>query len=220
MPGMNKNKLVIIGAGGLGNEVAWLVERINKVEPRWELLGYVDDAEEKIGTDLDGLPVLGSRGWLNDQEKDIYAVCGVGSSKERKMIINSLRGRRFATLIDPSVIYSDEIRINEGSIICAGTILTVGINIGSHVYINLDCTVGHYAFIDDYVTLNPSVNISGDVILNSCVEMGTGSLVIQGISIGAETVVGAGGVVVKDLPEKCTAVGCPAKPIKYRESCL
>ena len=29
------------------------------------------------------------------------------------------------------------------------------------------------------------------------------------------TIVGAGAVVVKDLPERCTAVGTPAVPIKY-----
>lgn len=48
-------------------------------------------------------------------------------------------------------------------------------------------------------------------------SIGTGSAVIQGINIGRNTVVGAGAVVVKDLPADCTAVGSPAKPIKFHE---
>lgn len=36
--------------------------------------------------------------------------------------------------------------------------------------------------------------------------------------IGDYTIVGAGAVVAKTLPAKCTAVGVPAKPIKFHES--
>jgi len=96
-----------------------------------------------------------------------------------------------------------------------GSILTVNITIGEHVIVNLDCTIGHDAIIKDYCTLYPSVNLSGNTHLNSCVELGTGCQVIQGISIDTETIVGAGAVVVRNLPANCTAVGSPAKPIKF-----
>ena len=89
------------------------------------------------------------------------------------------------------------------------------VTIGSHVIINLDCTVGHDAVINDFVTLYPSVNVSGSTVLGECVEIGTGCQIIQGIAIGEGTIVGAGAVVVKELPRECTAVGSPAKPIKF-----
>ena len=62
-----------------------------------------------------------------------------------------------------------------------------------------------------------SVNVSGNTLLGECVEMGTGSQIIQGQSVGDGTIVGAGAVVVKELPKECTAVGIPAKPIKFHE---
>jgi acetyltransferase-like isoleucine patch superfamily enzyme len=34
------------------------------------------------------------------------------------------------------------------------------------------------------------------------------------VEIGEETIIGAGAVVAKSLPAKCTAVGIPAKPVK------
>ena len=112
---------------------------------------------------------------------------------------------------------SDRVFIGEGSIICAGSIITVDIRIGKHVILNLDCTVGHDACLEDFVTVYPSVNVSGNVLVEECAELGTGTQIIQGKKIGAQTIVGAGAVVVKDLPEKCTAVGSPAKPIKFQK---
>jgi sugar O-acyltransferase (sialic acid O-acetyltransferase NeuD family) len=208
-------KLVIIGVGGFGREVAWLVERINNVNETWDLLGFVDDNIEIKGNLVGNYSVLGDTNWLSNQNDDIFAVCAIGSAKVRKKVIQKLDNVRFATLIDPSVIMSNRKHIGEGCIICAGTILTVDFILGDHVIVNLDCTIGHDAVLKDFVTLYPSVNVSGNTVIGECVEMGTGSLIIQGLTIESETIVGAGAVVVKDLPSKCTAVGSPAKPIKY-----
>ena len=123
----------------------------------------------------------------------------------------------FATLIDPLAIISDRVQIGVGCIVCAGSILTVDITIGNHVIINLDCTLGHDVIIGDYVTVYPSVNISGNVEIGGEAELGTGTQIIQGKQIGKQSIIGAGAVVVKDIPEKCTAVGSPAKPIRFFE---
>ena len=153
-------------------------------------------------------------------KSEIWVVCAVGAARVRKMIIEKIKtypNVRFATLIDPSAILSDRVSIGEGSIICAGSIVTVDIQIGCHVILNLDCTVGHDVCLEDFVTVYPSVNVSGNVLVEECAELGTGTQIIQGKRIGTQTIVGAGAVVVKDLPEKCTAVGSPAKPIKFWE---
>ena len=208
------NNLVIIGVGGFGREVAWLVERINKIDLKWNIIGFVDDNEELHGKIINGYLVLGGCEWLNENKNDVYAICSIGSSDIRKKIIQKLNGIKFATIIDPNVIISDRVIIGEGSIICAGSIITVDVKIGSHVIINLDCTIGHDVVLENFVTLYPSVNISGNTTLEERVEMGTGSQTIQGRNIGVGTIVGAGAVVVKDLPEGCTAVGIPAHVIK------
>ena len=126
---------------------------------------------------------------------------------------------KFATLIDPAaVIDKDRTEIGEGCIICANTYITLDIKIGSHVYIGANSTVGHDSRIDDFVTVYPGVNVSGSTYLGSCCEMGTGSKIIQGLSVGMNTIVGAGAVVVKNLPQDCTAVGVPARIIKMNRS--
>ena len=203
-------KLIIIGASGFGREVAWLVERINKAEPTWDLLGFIDDNESIVGTKINGYSVLGTSKDI-EKYKDVFFVCAIGSSKVRKNVIKNIGHLNYAT----SVEMSDLVKIGEGSIVCAHTIMTVNIQIGNHVMINLDCTIGHDAILKDFVTVYPSVNVSGNSKYGECVELGTGSQIIQGRIIGKNTIVGAGSVVVKDLPEECTAVGAPCKPIKF-----
>lgn len=213
--------LIIFGASGLGREVAWLVERINRVSSVWNLMGFMDDNEEILGKTINGYQVLGK---TEDIAKypDAYYVCAIGASRVREKIVNNMRAVnpniKFGTVIDPSVEISDLVTIGEGSIICAHTIITVNIEIGSHVIINLDCTVGHDAVLKDFVTLYPSVNVSGITKIGHAVELGTGMQIIQGKTVGDYSIVGAGAIVVKDIPPKCTAVGSPAKPIKFFEN--
>lgn len=216
------NQLLIVGASGFGREVAWLVDRINQYEisPKWEILGFIDDNIKIHGEVVNGYSVLGGITIL-EKYPDAYAVCAIGSSKARRHVIETIKNRysfvKFATLIDPSVIKSDRVLIGEGTIICAHSILTVNIEIGQHVIINLHCTVGHDAILHDYVTIYPNVNISGAAKIGINSEIGTGSQVIQGITIGEHSIIGAGAVVIRDVPHSCTAVGCPAKLIKTFE---
>lgn len=207
--------LYIIGAGGFGREVAWIVERINSIKPTWNLKGFIDDNETLWGSKEGEYHVLGGCEHLSTLE-DVYAVCAVGSSNVRKKIIEKLKDTsvKFATLVDPSVLYSNSVKIGEGAIVCAGTIITVDVNIGNHVIVNLDCTIGHDAVIDNFVTIYPSVNVSGNVLIGECSELGTGTQIIQGKKVISNTIIGAGAIVVKDCIESGTYVGSPAKKIK------
>ena len=207
--------IVIIGAGGFGREVAWLIEDINKVNKQWNLLGFIDDNDEVQGRILNGYEVLGKLNWLKD--KEVSVVNAIANPIIRKRIIDQLKNSSitYPTLIHPNVIYSETVEFGEGNIICAGNILTVNIEIKNHVIINIDSTIGHDAIINDYCTILPSVNVSGHVHLEECVTVGTGSAIIQNVSVGKNSTIGAGAVVTKEIPANCTAVGAPAIPIKF-----
>lgn len=216
-------KLVIVGAGGFGREVKWLIERINQnsldnyQQKDWDIQGFIDDGIPK-GTFIEEIPVLGDLNWLLMRKEPISVVCAIGFSKIRKKVIENLKKNKeldFPNIIDPSVLMSNCIKMGKGNILCAENILTVNIQMDDFIVLNLDCTVGHDAILESYVTVYPSVNISGCVHIESCSEVGTGCHIIQGINIGKNTIIGAGAVVVKDIPACCTAVGNPARPIKF-----
>ena len=82
---------------------------------------------------------------------------------------------------------------------------------------NMNNTFGHDAIIGDFVTINPGSNISGYVTLGKEITIGAGVQIIPHKSVGNGVIIGAGAVVIKDLPDNCTAVGAPAKPIKFHD---
>ena len=209
--------LILIGAGGFVREVKWLVDRINEKKPVWNVLGFVDDIKFPEQNCIEDLPILGPISILNEEFFDAHVVCCIGNPFIREQKLSKVSRQRIATLIDPSVLLSRTVDIGEGTVICAGTICTVNISIGKNVLVNLDCTIGHDVVISDFVTIYPSVNVSGNVNIKRFVEVGTGTQIIQGITIESNSVIGAGSVVVRNIPENVTAVGCPAKPISKRK---
>lgn len=210
-------EIAIIGAGGFGKEVKMLIDNINSVSPQFKFIGYYDDGIE-AGTLVHGYPVLGGVKDINLVNNELSIVAAIGNPQLKKKLLDQVDNRfiSFPSLIHPSVLVgTDNVSIGEGCIICAGNYITVDIKIGRHVILNLACTVGHDTTIQDYCSFMPSVNISGEVLIEEGVYVGTGAKIINLLTVGNWTTIGAGAVVAKSLPEKCTAVGIPAKAIKF-----
>lgn len=210
-------EIVIVGAGGFGREVKTLIDDINKVNPTYIFKGYYDDGVQK-GKIINGFKVLGGISELNNVSSELSVAIALGTPEVKKRIINQLHNPHlnYPTLIHPTVIGGyDFILMGRGCIICAGNILTCNIEIQDFVILNLMCTVGHDTLIKKYASIMPSVNISGEVTIQESVYVGTGAKIINQVEIGENSIVGAGAVVSKSLPVNCTAVGIPAKVIKY-----
>jgi sugar O-acyltransferase (sialic acid O-acetyltransferase NeuD family) len=205
--------LIIIGAGSFSGEIAWLVEEINTAKMEWNLLGFIDDNKDMSGKDVNGYKVLGNIEYLKTLSDNIYVAIAIGDGNIRKNIIETINNKKFATLIHPNATYSKLCTIGEGSIICGNNILTVNVEIGKHVIINMSCSIGHDNKIKDYVTILPGTNISGSVTIGEFSILGTGTKVIQEIKIGKNVTVAAGTVVFRDIKDNCIAIGNPAKTI-------
>ena len=212
-------KIAIVGAGGFGREVKMLIDQINLSNQTYEFIGYYDDGVQK-GEMINNFPVLGGTNDINDIMKDTAIVISIAVPHIRKKIRNKIINKfvTFPTLVHPNVLIgTDSVVIGEGNIICASNIITVNIEIGNFIILNLQCTVGHDTVIKDYCSFMPTVNISGEVIIEEGVYVGTGAKIINLLTIGENTIVGSGAVVAKSLPANCTAVGIPAKPIKFHK---
>jgi sugar O-acyltransferase (sialic acid O-acetyltransferase NeuD family) len=216
-------KIAIYGAGGFGREVKMLIDQINETKSKysqWDFIGFYDDGMEK-GKMVNGFPVLGSAADLNDIKESMALLIAIGNPKVKKSIIEKISNDNifYPVVIHPNVqIGRDEVEVGEGTIICAGCIITVNISIGKHVILNLGCTIGHDTIIGDYCSFMPAINISGEVTICEGVYGGTGAKIINQATVGAGTVIGMGAVVTKSLPEGCTAVGMPAVPVKYHNA--
>ncbi len=212
--------IAIFGVGGFGREVLTLIHDINKEKPIWNILGFFDDGHEKDEI-VNNYPVLGDTEALNHWTTHVSLAVSVGNPSIKKKILDKINNPLvdYPTLIHPSVWIGDKefVEFGIGCIICAGSLITTNVRIGDFVILNLGCTVGHDTVIKDYASFMPSVNISGEVTIGEGVYVGTGAKIINQLEIGEKTIVGAGAVVSKTLPSYCTAVGVPAKPVKFHE---
>ena len=208
--------LVIFGAGGLGREVLLLVQQLNETHPTWDVRGFYDDQPPATPT-VAGLPYLGTSAALNATPEPLAVAVAVGSPAGRAAVVARLGSPQlsFPALVHPRVALAPQQRIalGEGCIIQQGCILTCDIVLGRFVLLNLGCTVGHDAVLGGFCSLMPHANVSGAAVLETGVYLGTNATVIQGVRIGANTIVGASAVAVRDLPPNITAVGVPAKAI-------
>jgi len=198
-------KKAIIGAGGFGREVYYslsLAEQINTVF-------FVDD-KYYDGSDTLILPIS------KFNPKEYKVVIAIGDPKDRFDIVQRLpKETKYFTHIHPSVqILDPNVEIGEGSIICAGTIITTNVKIGKHAHLNLQTTIGHDCEIGDYFTTAPGAKISGNCKIYDCVYIGTNASIKEKLSIHSLVTIGLNSGVVKHIDEPGTYVGSPAQKIK------
>ena len=192
----------IIGNGGFGREVFHSMSE----EEQLKIVFFVED-EFYNENEFNTLP-------LSKFDKDEYeVVIAIGNSAVRKKIVDKLPVEtKYFTYIHPSVqIYSNDVIIGEGSIICGGCILTTNIKIGKHSQLNLLSTIGHDTILGDYFTAAPGTKVSGNCKIGNHVYMGTNSSVREKINICDNVTIGLNSGVVKDINEEGIYVGTPTK---------
>ena len=204
--------IVIVGSGGFAKEVAFLIDEINKVEQRWNILGFVDNKE---GGYNGKYKIIGNDDWLIHLKKKIAVVFAIGTPQLAERIQKNISVNKYAyypNLIHPNVIGDwQRIKIGKGNVICASNIFTTDIKIGDFNIINLDCTLGHDCEVGDFNILNPSVNVSGGVRIGSLNLIGTNSTILQNKTISNEIIIGGSSLVTKDVLEKGVYVGQPIR---------
>lgn len=208
-------RLVIAGASNPAS--VKLVEDINAESPTWDLIGFVDDDPAKWGKDFFGYPVLGEIALLEKPEyRECYAVCFIygGSILTRVRVVErmSSMGVRFATLIHPSVS-TRRVKIGEDCVVKESCILNYGAEIGNHCIIGFGTMIGHETILEEAVYCAQRVTIPGRVRVRRGATLGVGSILNGDITVGEYAMVGLGAVVFRDVPDRSTVIGNPARMV-------
>jgi len=202
--------ILIYGAGGHAKVVADLA-RSCKID----VVGFVDDTNPH----RDGEAFYGSMVFSDvhevrqkNREIDLNAIVAIGDCKARVRIAAELQRRNFKllTLAHPAAVVSDSVRVGAGTVIMAGAVINANADIGDNAIVNTGAIIEHDCVIQDGAHICPGVRLGGGVKIGREDWIGIGAIVRERVRIGKGVTVGAGSLVLKDVPDHVTAYGSPA----------
>lgn len=199
-------KFYIVGAGGFGRE---LRDWVNAYSPLSSFLGFLDDY--KTGPDIAGdLSLLEELSF-----SDISLYSAIGSSFGRRTVNSKILNAGFVPecLISPSAQMASSALFGNAFIILGNSSVAANAKIGDGVLIQGFSVIGHDVIIDNYSTIYSFVFVGGGAIIGEGASLYPHAVILPGVKVGVNAVVGAGSVVVSDVPDNVTVFGSPAKII-------
>ncbi|MDH7602741.1 MAG: acetyltransferase [Armatimonadota bacterium] len=198
--------IYIYGAGGHGAVVAEIAHLLG-----YDILGFVDDNSALTGKSVLDWKVLGTGDLIPD---GATVALGIGDNVTRAALTQRARDRKWSlpVLVHPSAIISPSAVLGAGTVVMAQVAVNARARIGEACILNTSCSVDHDCSIGCAVHIAPGVRLAGSVTVGDRTLVGIGSCARPGVCIGCDCIIGAGSVVVCDIPDYCVAYGNPARP--------
>ena len=208
-------KVIILGVGA---QAKYIVETFKLLNV--EVIGLLDTSSNGKGSvrKIDNIKVIGGLELLDKFKKDkaVRLIVANSSNKEKENLVKRMNkfNFKFTNAIHPSAVIATTARIEKNVIINAGAVIQPFAKIGSGVMVHAGVIVEHDCNIEDYVNLGPGATLAGWVHVKEGSYVYTNASVIPRIVIGKKSIVGAGSVVLRDVPDGLTVAGNPAKVVK------
>lgn len=120
-------------------------------------------------------------------------------------------GMRFHTLVHPTAYISPLATLAEGVFVGANSVIGPGAVLERHVYVNRGVTIGHDTHVGAFSRLQPGCNLGGLSRIGHGVTVGIGATLVERLVVGNDAFIGAGAVVIADVPPGVLVVGIPAR---------
>ncbi|MCE2613091.1 acetyltransferase [Flavobacteriaceae bacterium D16] len=211
--------VVIFGASGHGSVIMDCIEK----EGKYKTIGFLDSIKQK-GIEHNGLEILGSEydlPFILHKYKVFGGIVAIGDNWKRYQVVQKIKKItprfRFISVIHPNSIIGNNVRIGEGTAIMPGVIINTNSKVGKHCILNTFSSLDHDGVMQDFSSLAPRVGIGGNFFLGKYSAICLGARIIENIKIGQHSVIGAGSLVLRSVPEHTLAYGSPSKIIRIRE---
>jgi len=194
--------------------------RFNRIERQFEFVGYVVSDLSKVGDRDSRESIIGDFGWIEKHRSSVDSLAiGIGTPSVRLKLSQQLSQAfpeiEWPVIVHPTAIVDyDSAQLGEGVFIGARCVSTVNLVLQPFALCNFGTSIGHETRIGRGSVVNPGANLSGGVVIEDDVLIGTGAQVLQYLKVGSGATVGAGAVVIRNVPENTTVVGVPARELK------
>ena len=212
-------KSIIIGAGTYGEVYLSYLQ-----EAGIEIVGFLDDNEELRGNTIRNIPVLGGIKLLENlkQTTGVEAVyCPLGNNKLRVQFLEYAQSLGYDTpnYIHPSVTVSPNVQLGtRGVYLLPSTVVMPWCKIADFVMVSVNSVISHHTTIEKGVFLSFGVNLGASITVHQYAYIGIGATIMTGVhEIGEDGLIGAGAVIIKDVPAHAIMAGVPAKLIRYKD---
>jgi sugar O-acyltransferase (sialic acid O-acetyltransferase NeuD family) len=204
-----KQKIIIIGAGQMGELVSNIILRQNK----YSILGFIDN--KKIKKKINGYKIIGDDLFLQ-KNKNICknVVIAVADIKLRFKIFKRLYNLNFdfPNVIDPSAIIDKNVSLKKGIIICMNSVILNRTKIDTLSIIGTSVNILHDVKIGKNCVIGGGSVIGANIECKDNVFIGVGSVFpSKRIIIGNNSFVSSGAVVLKSIKNNSKVIGNPAR---------
>lgn len=208
-------KSVIIGAGRYGSVYSYYLQEIGV-----NIVGFLDDTRELQNKSVNGIKVLGGTNLLPKLKEnyDVEAIyCPLGNNKARVRFLAAAKKFGYLTpsFIHSSIKLPSNVVCGEGVYMLPNVQVHPFVRIDDYVMISTSVNIAHHSHLKKGVFMSTGVNFGAGILAGDYSYIGIGSTIMTGVQrIGINSLIGAGAVVIKDVPDNCVVVGVPAKIIK------
>jgi sugar O-acyltransferase (sialic acid O-acetyltransferase NeuD family) len=206
---------IIVGAGTYGQVYA------KYLQSKYKIIGFIDDNEEIANDTIDGIKILGNRNFLFEKiNKDVSVFVPIGNNHIRFDLLSILNKKGFNTpsFIHPDTIIHESVQLGHAVYILPGTNIMPCTVIKDYVMISIGVNISHHSTIRGGCFFSHGVNIGASIYIEEKAYFGIGSTVMTGIKrVGFNSLVGAGSVVINDIPDNAIVAGVPARILRYKD---
>lgn len=211
---MMQKKIIVFGAGGHARVVADAIRACGE-----EVFGFADEVSpERKGQIFEGARVIGGFEELLKlaDDNDVEVVIGFGQCAARYSFVQELKRHSLflRTIIHPRATISPSAQLSAGVYVGPNVVIEADCHIGEASIINCGANICHECVIGHAVAVCPGVMVGGKSRIGDKTWLGIGSTVIDKITVGAGCFVGAGAVVVSNVPDGVLVCGVPAKIVR------